>query len=39
VVREEHKQYGILVEDLKESEHLLDASSNFRILLKRILKM
>jgi len=27
-----------LVEDLKESDHLVDASSNLRIILKRILK-
>jgi len=28
-----------LVEDLKESNHLVDASSNLRIVLKRILKL
>ena len=32
MVREEHKQYEILAEDLKESDHLVDASSNLRIV-------
>jgi hypothetical protein len=33
------QEYGILVEELKESDHLVDASSNLRIILKRILKL
>ena len=38
VVRDEHKQYGILVEYLKESDHSVDASSKFEDSIKNDFK-
>ena len=38
VVKEEHKHYGILVEDLKESDHSVDASSKFEDSIKNDFK-